>query len=353
MSPARLALFALLLVACSKDKTTPAPAASSSTTPEVSAAPSAAASAPASASVEPPPVIDEGPAKPLTLEELMAAVQVHPSKWQKRRVPDPAAYLRKVFGLESPARMNQGNPAIAHHAISKAKCLKGLEGVVLQTAEQREICGFENMVPVYQKGKKPKACIDIFEFPNIPCELPVVWSPPVQADIVCKLQGKRLCSQEEWSRACRVDPEGGPDSTYAYGKELDLEVCNTNKRPSALSDTACNGHSAKTAWETCGTNTEPSGSFPECRSKSGVYDQHGNVAEIMTRLDADGILYDQLKGSAFFYVDVARKENERPPKGRETYPDHCNYSPRWHVQPMSEAGHNNYHLGFRCCSSVD
>ena len=43
------------------------------------------------------------------------------------------------------------------------------------------------------------------------------------------LQGKRLCTQQEWSLACRSDPAGGADSTYAYGDELDLARCNTNK----------------------------------------------------------------------------------------------------------------------------
>jgi hypothetical protein len=72
----------------------------------------------------------------------------------------------------------------------------------------------------------------------------------------------------------------------------------------------------------------------------------------MTRVDPDGHTYSQLKGSAFFYADVARKPNERQVKGRETYPDQCSHDPRWHVEPMNEAWHVNYHLGFRCCKTV-
>ena len=79
-----------------------------------------------------------------------------------------------------------------------------------------------------------------------------------------------------------------------------------------------------------------------------MFDQHGNVAEIMTRRDRDdGKLYSQLKGSAWFYVEVAREHDAPRPKGRETYPDHCAYSPRWHVEPMEDAWHANYHLGLR------
>jgi hypothetical protein len=74
----------------------------------------------------------------------------------------------------------------------------------------------------------------------------------------------------------------------------------------------------------------------------------------MVRFDPEeGGLVSQLKGSAFFYVDVARKHNERQKEGsRETYPDHCAHDPRWHVEPMATAWHVNYHLGFRCCKTV-
>jgi len=82
-----------------------------------------------------------------------------------------------------------------------------------------------------------------------------------------------------------------------------------------------------------------------------VFDQHGNVAEAMTRYDSqEGKTVSQLKGSAFFYVDVHRRPDE--PHKLETYPDHCMYDPRWHVEPMNRAWHVNYHLGFRCCADI-
>ena len=101
-------------------------------------------------------------------------------------------------------------------------------------------------------------------------------------------------------------------------------------------------------------HTEPSGAFPKCRSRFGVFDQHGNVAEVMTRKERDGNVVTQLKGSAFFYVEVARRPEDpawSPGAHGETYPDHCNYDPRWHVEPIEKAWHVNYHLGFRCCLS--
>jgi formylglycine-generating enzyme len=213
------------------------------------------------------------------------------------------------------------------------------------------------MIPIYKDGKRESAkyCIDAFEFPNKPCELPLVWTAPSATSTVCAMQGKRLCTQQEWNLACRADPDGGPDSTYAYGTDLDMTICNTSKpHPSTNGQWNCRAQTAQIAWQTCSTDTEPSGAFPKCRSRFGVFDQHGNVAEVMTRADGDAGLVSQLKGSAFFYIDVARKHNEPQPKDapRETYPDHCNYDPRWHVESMKNATHVNYHLGFRCCKSI-
>lgn len=269
--------------------------------------------------------------------------------------PDGGAFLERTFGVDGPNRMNQGNKAIARHLISREKCLEGLRtnNVVIQTPEQRAKCGGrENMVPVWSKGKDPSYCIDVFEFPNKACELPMVWTPPPAAKKVCELQGKRLCSDLEWNLACRGDPDGGPDQRYAYGDKLDLDICNTR----LAHRTACDPRGPATAWGTCSTDTEPSGAFPRCRSRFGVFDQHGNIAEVMTRKEGNQTV-TQLKGSAWFYVELA-KEPGQPALPTTmmkdaAYPDHCNFDPRWHVEPIDQAIHTNYHLGFRCCRSID
>jgi sulfatase modifying factor 1 len=285
-----------------------------------------------------------------TRAELLSLIDVRPLTPAQFRVVRPDIFLNLNVG-PAVTRMNQGNKLIAHHARGRRACLAGLAGVVLQTDEQRERCGAPNMVPVYRHGDPTAArfCIDVFEFPNKPCELPFVWAAPTHAQTMCAIQGKRLCTQQEWSLACRADPTGGPDTAYAYGDDLDLDVCNTNKPRGP--ENKCSTRTARTAWATCGTDTEPSGSFPKCRSRFGVYDQHGNVAEIMTRRDKDGTLVSQLKGSAFFYAEVAARPGEHT-AGRQTYPDTCNYDPRWHVEPMDRAWHASYHLGFRCCKDI-
>jgi formylglycine-generating enzyme len=303
-----------------------------------------------------PPLPDDAvPLLHATTEELLSLVPVpHPIADTEAGLSHPELLLQSLVG-PTPGRFNQGNPALARHDLTRRACLEGLRGLVLQTDAQRRTChGMENMVPIYLGGivAAAKTCIDIFEFPNRACELPMVWGTPSGAQKICALEGKRLCTENEWNLACKGDPEGKSDWTYAYGDELDLSLCNTNRPHATLSNGhwICNALSAQTAWATCATETEPAGGFPRCRSRFGVFDQHGNVAEMMTRLDADGVVTTQLKGSAFFYVDVARKPNEaQKPGARETYPDHCAYDPRWHVEALEGAVHSNYHLGFRCC----
>ena len=287
-----------------------------------------------------------------TQEELLALFELRPFTDAEAKMVRADLFLHFNVG-PAVTRMNQGNKAIAKHTIGKAACLRSVAGVTFQTEEQKNRCGAPNMVPIYKNGDPDSAayCIDVFEFPNKPCELPFVFTAPTHARTMCQLQGKRLCTQPEWQLACRGDPAGGPDRLYAYGDDLDLTVCNTNKPRTA--PVTCAPTTAKSTWDTCSTETEPSGSFPKCKSRFGVYDQHGNVAEVMTRAEKDGAIVTQLKGSAWFYAEVARRHDE-PQKvgGRETYPDHCNFDPRWHVEPIDAAWHVNYHLGFRCCKSI-
>lgn len=287
-----------------------------------------------------------------TRDELLSLFTVRAFTDQEKRTIQPDAFLRSMFNPDGPAHANQGNKAIAQHSISREQCLEGLKNVVVQTPEQREKCGgAENMVPIWVKGKEAWYCIDAFEFPNKACELPMVWTQPPLAKKVCELQGKRLCSDIEWNIACRGDPDGGPDQRYAYGDRLDLEICHTNLRHRA----PCVVQNAGTTWKSCTTDTEPSGSYPRCRSRFGVFDQHGNVAEVMMRREGDKVL-TQLKGSAWFYVELAREPKEPVPETTTNkagaYPDHCNFDPRWHVEQLDAAMHVNYHLGFRCCKSI-
>lgn len=77
-----------------------------------------------------------------------------------------------------------------------------------------------------------------------------------QARAACENAGKRLCTLEEWERACR----GPAFLIYPYGDEVD--------------DEACNGF-----FKNAGEGPVLTGSLDTCGSAEGVYDLSGNLAE--------------------------------------------------------------------------
>ena len=85
--------------------------------------------------------------------------------------------------------------------------------------------------PLAQVKDLPSFYIDRFEHPNVQKDasgnapkpsVKVAWA---QADAACKSQGKRLCTDEEWEKACK-----GPDNyIYAYGDKFDVKLCGDGK----------------------------------------------------------------------------------------------------------------------------
>ena len=95
--------------------------------------------------------------------------------------------------------------------------------------------------------------IDIFAQPNEEGAIPETGATLAHAAKVCTDQGKRLCSELEWERACK----GPENTTYEYGDRYRAEACITGRSSRML----------------------PSGYRPACRSEFGVRDMHGGVWE--------------------------------------------------------------------------
>ena len=284
--------------------------------------------------------------------------------------------LRKIFA-ESRI-IGQGNPAITHHPVTPAECEAKLKqmGLHYENATFERICKAKYMAPLYDPSKEQpedaKACIDQFEFPDIPCEYPVVWVKAREAAEICSAEGKRLCDAHEWEGACAgsleppdyrfdlaqgVTPEEGirrmriahnqaysASKSWSYGPEYKKGVCATSSTKTA----GCNGGS----WTGCGSNTFPAGDFPGCHSSLQVYDLNGNAAEHMnlpineSQMSSRGSLqlgYTEMKGSWFIFDTYRAHE------------DWCRWrAPFWHgTRVMDEHSHANYHLGFRCCKTLN
>lgn len=299
--------------------------------------------------------------------------------------PEQVTAVRKV--LAGSPYIGTGNPAVTVHPVSVEACQQKLQQLTgSQQAKTRpagalgdpdfeRICGAPFMAPLYDPAKESpqdaKACIDQLEFPDIPCAYPVVWVRADEAAALCEAVGKRMCDAHEWEGACAGALEP-PDYRFDLAKGLSPnDAVNRmrsahNRQESARKSWSygpasqkgiCGMASTKTAncnggdWRGCGSNTYPTGYFPECRSALGVYDLHGNAAEHMSLpLTADQLASSgskslgvtEMKGSWFIFDSYQAHE------------DWCRWrAPYWHGTPVRDPkSHHNYHLGFRCCQSL-
>ncbi len=283
--------------------------------------------------------------------------------------------IRRIFS--DSGYIGQGNPAIAQHPVTPQGCQEKLAplGVHYENGEFEKICGAKYMAPLYnpatKKAQDARACIDQFEFPDIPCAYPVVWVRAREAAEICWAMGKRLCDAHEWEGGCagafeppdyRFDlakglPPNvasermqqahnkvyGSKKVWAYGSHYQKGICAS----SSYKTPGCSGGS----WTGCGSNTFPAGTFPDCHSPLGVYDQHGNAAEHMnlplneSQMSSRGsteLGYTEMKGSWFIFDIYYAHE------------DWCRWrAPFWHgSRVMDRHSHENYHLGFRCCKTI-
>jgi len=213
--------------------------------------------------------------------------------------------IRSIFAQSG--YIGQGNPAITRHPETPEQCEARLaqEHAQYENPQFDRICGAKYMAPLYdptkEKPEQAKACIDQFEYPDIPCAYPVVWVKAREAAEICEAEGKRLCDAHEWEGACagRLDPPDyrfdlaqgvSPNAavermraahnrayeatkSWSYGPTYQRGICATGSEKTP----GCNGGS----WSGCGSNTYPTGSFPACHSSLAAYDLNGNAAEHM------------------------------------------------------------------------
>ncbi len=149
------------------------------------------------------------------------------------------------------------------------------------------------------------------------------------AEMTCQASGKRLCTSDEWLRACQ-----GPDLlTYPYGNSYLPSNCNEGRELHPIVELF--GEAAD--WSSRQMNDprinqlpdalDITGGNPACMSLEGVYDLHGNLHEWVA--DAEGTF----RGG--FYVDA------------EINGAGCLYRTTAHGR-----SYHDYSTGFRCCSNA-
>jgi hypothetical protein len=168
-------------------------------------------------------------------------------------------------------------------------------------------------------------CIDRFEYPDVAGEYPVIMVNWNEAGAHCADQGKRLCTEDEWTFAC----EGEMARPYANGfardrtacvidhpwRPVDFEVFVARTGPRIVRE-------LDDLWQ-----GEPTGSRLRCRSPFGAYDMTGNVDEWTVTTHPEG-LRSILKGGYWGPVHAR-----------------CRTSTRVHNEDFYF-----YQIGFRCCA---
>lgn len=157
---------------------------------------------------------------------------------------------------------------------------KGPNGPVqcAEFAEPRCLSAPSNMQPKH-------FCIDKYEYPNKPGEMPRVQASWLEMKATCEAEGKRLCTDSEFTFAC----EGPKMKPYPYGDGLhrNYALCNidrpaidpfvyrTHVRPDGVREKKTVGERPLSEVD----QRTAIGSHPWCASDFGVVDMVGNADE--------------------------------------------------------------------------
>ncbi|MBN1592100.1 MAG: SUMF1/EgtB/PvdO family nonheme iron enzyme [Candidatus Coatesbacteria bacterium] len=116
-------------------------------------------------------------------------------------------------------------------------------------------------------------CIDKYEYPNEPGVKVRNFVNFADAVGICLSQGKRLCTTDEWSRAC----SGPHHFQYPYGNEFREGACNVGI---VKTDQYYTWYGLrKTDREVTASKPALTGKYQTCVSGYGAYDMVGNYWE--------------------------------------------------------------------------
>lgn len=198
---------------------------------------------------------------------------------------------------------------------------------------KKTICHeFQSPSQCVGKKEKRRYCIDKYEYPNKKGERPLVMMNFPQAQKLCADQGKRICTETEWTMAC----EGPSYKPYPYGYVRDPTKCRGDRPyrfPNVKKTVSKNKKEAQEEIERLWDGVV-SGSQPECVSDYGVYDMPGNADELASsETFSDKSKFDNVTTGGP-WVDGVR--NQCRPK----------------IYTHNE-GFAYYYLSFRCCAETD
>jgi formylglycine-generating enzyme required for sulfatase activity len=176
-------------------------------------------------------------------------------------------------------------------------------------------------------------CIDRYEAPDVAGARPYALKTAYDGEDWCAERGKRLCTEQEWTRAC----EGASGRRYPYGDAYRSAACNDDHAWREVHWKLLARWPDPVAIEEADRlyQAEPSGARAACATPEGVHDLTGNVAEWV------------------------RREGPPPHPGwdhvlKGCYWAGCYHEPHPHCEFTNHAHpgtFRTYEAGFRCCSN--
>jgi hypothetical protein len=198
------------------------------------------------------------------------------------------------FKTDSHAQFSYPSPGV-FRPVLEVRDENKRTAVISKEVLVRSICP-QGMVSIALPGDRTM-CMDKYEWPNLFGEKPIVNVSWVVAKMLCIEAGKRLCTPDEWTGACK----GLKKTAYPYGNTYEKQRCPDK-----------------------GEGVFKSGAFPRCGNDFGAFDMVGNVWEWVDGKKDD---YPLLKGGSFKYGESAD----------------CN------LVSKGSVGTKSSEAGFRCC----
>jgi hypothetical protein len=235
--------------------------------------------------------------------------------------PDPRTLITADEPSNCPADMVE--VASTHCPAARQICIEWISRSHDRCARYRE------WVPCVGEPEPKLFCIDRYEYPNREGVRPTVGLTWEDAVRLCAVEGKRLCTDTEWTVAC----EGNERLPYPYGYERDSTACNIDRPYIAPNGHAMRDPARRAAEMKRLDQSEPSGARPGCVSFFGVHDMAGHVDEWVVNERGSTTTTPYISGLKGGYWGPVRN------RCRPMTTDHN----QWHA---------GYQIGFRCCTDV-
>ena len=184
-------------------------------------------------------------------------IDIPPGHWMNDIISRVAYFMQYYEGLSLRGGSGLGSYAVSFSFKRMTEYINEHSPVIDHSLSPRGSDPVTNGMVYISTSGDDGFYIDKYEYPNMEGVAPFQYMSYDAARMMCELDGKRLCTAAEWTRAC-----GGPDADKYQTGEIHLGGF-------------CNDYLMKFDKQ----GIRPAGDMPACTTHEGVVDMAGNAAE--------------------------------------------------------------------------